>query len=250
MSDPITLFNELVNHYKTSIEDYERACALYREGKAQRPKWFDREGAERSIRIMQSGIFHKGGLKGKKLTVSGPPNYLVYPIFHLKILIDFLSGDFGQFEFYDGREKEFLKIEKDFDYLIREFDRKFDRISPYLKEYKITKGSEIKLRNQLVAWKEKLLKKKNDKGPRIVLGKAYYPPKHSIEIYITYRLASFVPDAPALTITNRANDLLEYLGKKRGNSRTLRSIVADHKRYLNLQRMKESIQKADSTNNR
>jgi hypothetical protein len=107
MSDPQTLFNQILDHYKKSIEDYDEALSLYNEGKAPRPKtWYGRKNAERSTTILESGIFRKGGLKGKKLSVSGPPDYLVYPILDLKDLIEFLTGYFSKSEFQAKREKE------------------------------------------------------------------------------------------------------------------------------------------------
>jgi hypothetical protein len=246
MSDPQTLFNQILDHYKKSIGDYDEALTLYKEGKAPRPKtWYGRKGAEISIKIMESGVLHKGGLKGKKLTVSGPPDYLVYLILDLKELIDLLAKDFSAFEFHADRKKEFSRIESRFSCLLNDFDR----ISPYLKEYKITRGSENKLRNQLVTWKNKLLEKSNAKGPIILAGQAYYPPEHSLESYIAYQIAYFVPDAPSLTIAHRANDLLKHMGKEQVSCRTLRYIVGEYKKYLTLKRMEEFKQKTESPQN-
>lgn len=246
MTDPQTLFNQLLEAYKNAIEDYDEALTLYREGKAPRPKWFPLMHNESYIKIMESGIFHKGCLKGKKLTVSGPPDYLTYPILDLEKLIGHLSYSFSRFNFYDRKISVRERLERDFDILLR----LFDKIMPYLKEYKIAKGSEIKVKNQLIIWRNKLIKKFNDNVPLIYGEEVFHPPEYSLEDYIADCLAWFVPEAPALRLAKRTNDLLHYMGKNRVNERTLRHFISRQKKRHSLAKMQKIEQENIESKNK
>jgi hypothetical protein len=70
-----------------------------------------------SVKIMESGIFYKGGLKGKKLAVAGPPDYQFFPISNLDKLIEILSMDIKTIKEVGGTQGQKKIIEKEFERL-------------------------------------------------------------------------------------------------------------------------------------
>ena len=138
------------------------------------------------VKIMESGIFYKGGLKGKKLTVAGPPDYKVLPISNLDGLIEILSIDIKTFKEIGGTQGQKKIIENEFERLKQDFLKLQERLKFHLGTRAASKAK--KMQEQIIFWKGEILKKLVSSHPGLDLAT---------------HILNFVPDAPDLTIADR-----------------------------------------------
>jgi hypothetical protein len=165
-----------------------------------------KELREFSIKIMESGIFHKGGLKGKKLAVSGPPDFRHYKILNLEILVNILSQNIRRRE--EGNYP--VLYEGDFNRLLKklaECEGELEKMEEYTGKTVLQDLRSI--RTKLIARQNNILKKANPGS------------KTSLAMIFLCEMSLFVPKSPALNIAERANELLKVLGKKSVSKRTL-----------------------------
>ena len=165
-----------------------------------------------SAEIMESGIFYKGGLKGKKLEVSGPPQYQIFSISNFDKLVENLSMKVMTFEEVAAIQAEKKIIENKFEKVKQDFLKLEENLKLHLGSGAATKIE--KMRGEIMSWKHDILKK------------IVSTPISPLGFELAAQLASFVPDAPDLIIAKRTNDLLEALGKEPISSRTLKSKIS------------------------
>jgi hypothetical protein len=164
---------------------------------------------QNQITIMESGIFHKGGLKGKVLPVSGRgAHYKVWPISNLEELLARLT----EVVTVSAEPEENVRkyVSRSFDNLLKEFDK----LIPIASLGRIRKTTIEKVKNELADWKEKTIKK----IPKF---------KTKIALEIAENLIAHLPSkTPDLTIAERTNELLVAFGKPAMKVRTLTGKIA------------------------
>jgi hypothetical protein len=171
--------------------------------------------AQTQIKVMESGIFHEGGLKGKILeqTQLGQViSRMVWPISNLRELLIDLTVIMGTSGDPEKKTKEL--ISRYFDDLLKAF------ITPaaLARLGGVRKGTIEKKKNEMMSWKEKIIKK----IPKI---------KEETALKIAETLiAHLSPKTPDLTIAERTNELLAAFGKKETDVQTLRKKIAKIRR--------------------
>jgi hypothetical protein len=188
-----------------------------------------KEFREMWIRIMESGIFFKGGLKGKKLPVSGPPQYYVHQILELEKLVKGIALSLWAFKTQDIEVIK-RKAADSFDRLIGAFDE----VAPYAQEFAMVQERVIHNRQaESEKWKNQALKTLENtsfdyqhywkiNGPKIA---------RFIAALILYNS----PDASDWTIAARVNELFYAFGKTKVNFETLRKVVAKLRKQTSIQ---------------
>lgn len=161
------------------------------------------------IKIMESGIFHKGGLKGKVLPVSGRgTHHKVWLISNLGELLAKLTSIMTVSAEPDKNVKEF--VSGYFDNLLKAFDK----TAPLARLGGVRKPTLEKMRTDLEGWKKKTIKKI-----------PAFKKKTALEIAETL-IPHLPPQTPYLTIAERANELLAAFDKEGITANTLRKTVA------------------------
>lgn len=145
-----------------------------------------------AVRIMESPLFHKGGLRGKKLPVAGKTEYKSLPISDLEGLVMLLASDLDRNEAGKlGRiplKMHFGKVLNDFDEIIS----LAYAASDYLVKQRI-----LTVRKKLYALQEKI------------------PPyfRESDIIFLVHlRIETFVPEANPSETSRATELLLNHLG--------------------------------------
>lgn len=161
---------------------------------------------ERSITIMESGIFHKGGLKGKKLTKAGPPDFIAYQIDNIYNFITWTA--FGLQVSFQGEDEIRELMDKAFNDILEPFEA----AAPIMILIGGVQNKSVDtVRNTLKKWKAKTLTKlierekwMAEKGKSAKLfGSGQF--KH---------FSSHIPDAPPNLIATRISELLKLFGKE------------------------------------
>jgi hypothetical protein len=190
----------------------------------------DEEFRQTCIKITTSGIFYKGALKGKKLPVSGPPDYKIYEITNLRHFVRFIAVYLWE---WGGIEYTFEEIADLFDTLLNIFDR----IAPFaqsiakIKEKRIYEdiGPELKKwRNLVLAHFASCQAETCGQSNQSI-----NPDKYAAEC-IADHILRWVPEAPNWTIAERVNDLLRTMGRGEMNFETLRKYIDRERRKINV----------------
>lgn len=166
---------------------------------------------QNQIKIMESGIFHNGGLKGKILQqtqLGRVLKYKVWPISNLAELLAKLTSVMTVSAEPDKNVKEF--VSGYFDNLLKAFDK----AAPIARLGGIRKPTIGKMRKELEGWKERTIKKIPT-----------FKKETALEIAETL-IMHLPPKTPDLTIAERANELLAAFGKKGTDVQALRKKVA------------------------
>jgi hypothetical protein len=172
------------------------------------------------IRIMESGIFVKGGLKGKKLPVAGPPQYYVHQILELEKLVKGIALSLWAFKTEDIEAFK-RKATGSFDRLIEAFDE----VAPYAQEFAKIQERVIHNRQaELGKWKtQALITLENTSFDYQYYWKINGP---KVAKFIAALILYNSPDASDWTIADRVNELFYAFGKTKVNFETLRKAVA------------------------
>lgn len=161
---------------------------------------------QRAITIMESSIFHKGGLKGRRLAKAGPPDFVTYPI---EGLYDFIIGIVIGLQVTDQGEDEIRElIDKEFQNILSPFNAVVPLVI-FLGGAQ--KRSVYNVRNTLKEWKEKTftklvkrVKEMAEKGKNVKL----------FASGLMKHFTSHVPDAPRNLRATRISELLRLFSKE------------------------------------
>jgi hypothetical protein len=211
MTDPEMEFTNLLNYLKEYLNrptNYLADPLNYRENNPEKDSLYQ---TQIKIKIMESGIFYEGGLKGKILlqTHSGQVrNRKVWPISNLHDLLSELTSvmTFAT----EGEEEVRGYVSADFDDLLIAFDR----VAPLARLGGIKKLTLEKRKQELEGWKEKTISK-------ISISKKQIAPTIA-EILITH----LPPKTPDLTIAERIKELMAAFNQESRKIRTLTDMVA------------------------
>jgi hypothetical protein len=163
------------------------------------------------IKIMESGIFHKGGLKGKIIQQSQSGQVFKYQVWPISNLVELLTELTSIMKVLAGPEKKVKELVSGyFDNLLKAF------VTPaaLARLGGVRKETIEKMKKELAGWKEKT----NKKIPK-------FKEKIALEIAETL-IAHLPPKTPDLTIAERANELLAAFGKEGTKVETLRKMIA------------------------
>jgi hypothetical protein len=162
------------------------------------------------IKVMESGIFYKGGLKGKALTLAGKRSYKVWPILDLKELTVKLGLAMTM--------KEDMATQAVVDTVSGYFDNLLNALAqaaPLARLGKVRQEAIKQTKAVIEGWKDKTIKNiqipSQMKQPDIIAG-----------ILIVH----LPPGIPDLTIAARVNDLLGAFGLEKVETDTLRRKIA------------------------
>jgi len=223
MTDPETEFTDLLNFLKEylnkpiqpktetgSLRNYYADLLNYRENDPERDSLYRTQ-----LKILESGIFFKGGLKGKILlqTQSGQvKDRKVWPISNLKELLVKLTAVMGTTTDPEKNVKDF--VSGYFENLLKAFDR----AAPLARLGGVRKSSIDKTKKVLLNWKEDTIKK--------IPAFPKTAPNEIAEIL----LAHLPPQTPVLTIAERIKELLAAFNQESRKIRTLTNMVADKRK--------------------
>ncbi len=161
---------------------------------------------ERAITIMESGIFHKGGLKGKKLAKAGPPGYKTYPIDNIYKFITWIA--YG-LQMTDRGEDDLRKM---MDKAFNDIFKPFDAVAPIVVLIGRVRSESIDaVKKTLMEWKEKTSNK------LVAREKKMAETGKSDKLFASGQFEHFtrhIPDAPPNLIATRVSELLYIAGKK------------------------------------
>jgi hypothetical protein len=212
--DTLAFFKDYLNRPTTpvsngSFRNYLGYPFLYREQDPYKDFLFQVE-----IKIMESGIFHKGGVKGKVLPVSGRGiHYKVWPISNLGELLASLTSTMTVSAEPEKNVREF--VSDCFDNLLMAFDK----ASPIARLGGIRKPTIEKIKRELAGWKNKTI----SRIPKF----NQYKDKGRIALKIAETLiAHLPPKTPDSIIAERTNELLTAFGKEGMAIRTLTGKIA------------------------
>jgi hypothetical protein len=189
-------------------------------------------------KVRESGIFHKGGLKGKKLAKTGPIDFQVWSISDLDSLIWQLVESIGGF----SQEIRLEPFQDELNNRIDSLLEAFDRASPVLYGFgKVNEGHLQEIREKIGKWinKAKAGISNHDIHIPVLIADPgnplfYCAPDKKIENDIAYTLIKYIPDnVPDLTVAHRVNDLLVTFGKPQAKIETLRKIIGDYRHHPN-----------------
>ena len=162
------------------------------------------------IKVMESGIFYKGGLKGKALTLAGKRSYKVWPILDLKELTVKLGLAMTM--------KDDMATKAVVDTVSGYFDNLLNALAqaaPLARLGKVRQEAIKQTKAVIEGWKDKTIKNiqipSQMKQPDIIAG-----------ILIVH----LPPGIPDLTIAARVNDLLGAFGLEKVETDTLRRKIA------------------------
>jgi hypothetical protein len=161
---------------------------------------------ERAITIMESGIFHKGGLKGKKLAKAGHPDFITYPIDNL---YNFIIGIAFGLQLMDRGEEDLRKL---IDEAFNDIFKLFEAAAPIVILIGgVRRKSVDAVRKTLNEWKEKtsnrLVEREKEMAEK---GK-------SDKLFASGQFKHFtrhIPDASPNLIATRVSELLYLFGKE------------------------------------
>lgn len=185
-------------------------------------------------KVKGSGIFHNGGLKGKKLAKAGPIDFQVWPISDIEGLIWELVQDL--IGFTQGIRLEAFQYE--LNNRIKSLLEAFDKASPIIQGFANVKEAELKrTRKKIEHWiaTAKAGISKHDPHIPILITDPenplfYAAPDKRLENEIAFALIKYIPDnVPDLTIAHRVNELLVMFGKKEARIETLRRSIRDYR---------------------
>jgi hypothetical protein len=207
MTDPETSFHDFL--LKVLETDPEIAF----NGLLRAVREYPDKAAEHDclLRVMESGIFYKGGLKGKILlqTQSGKvKDRKVWPISNLKELLLKLTAVMGATTDPEKNVKEFVSG------YFANLLKAFDRAAPLARLGGVRKSSIDKTKKVLLTWKEDTIKK----IPTF--------PKTATNEIAEILLAHLPPKTPDLTIAERIKELMAAFNQEGGKIQTLRKMVA------------------------
>jgi hypothetical protein len=220
MTDPETEFNDLLNFRKEYLNkpiqpkiengtprNYYADLLRYRENDPQIGSLYQTQ-----IKIMESGIFHKGGLKGKVLlqTQSGRvKEWKVCPISNLSELLYKLTSVITISTEGDKIVKEY--VSGDFDNLLKAFDG----VTPLARLGGVKKLTLEKMKKELERWKKKTISK-------IPTSKKKIAPEIAETLIV-----HLSPKTPDLTIAERIKELMAAFNQESRKIRTLTNMVAE-----------------------
>jgi hypothetical protein len=164
---------------------------------------------------MESGIFYKGGVKGRIIskTITGKViNQKTWDISNLKELLFKLTAVMGATTDPEKNVKEF--VSGYFENLLQAFDR----AAPLARLGGVRKSSIDKTKKVLLTWKEDTIKK----IPTF--------PKTAPNEIAEILLAHLPPNTPHLTIADRIEELMAAFNQEGGKIETLRKMVADKRK--------------------
>jgi hypothetical protein len=215
MTDPETEFNDLLAALKTPpfLISNELLTTLMKPPELTVSKESPYKSIEYDnlIKVMESGIFYKGGLKGKILlqTHSGQvKDRKVWPISNLKELLVKLAALMVATTDPEKNVKEF--VSGYFENLLKAFDTP----AALARLGGIRKSSIDKTKQDLLNWKEKTI----HKIPTF--------PKTAPNEIAEILLAHLPTKTPDLTIAERIKELMAAFNQESGKIQTLRKMVA------------------------
>lgn len=170
---------------------------------------------ENLLKVMESGIFYKGGLKGKVLLQTQQGRVIewqVWPILNLRELLLKLTSVITVETEPEKIVKEF--VSGYFDNLLKAFDS----AAPLARLGGVRKSSIDKTKKVLLNWKEDTIQK----IPTF--------PKTAPNEIAEILLAHLPSNTPQLTIANRINELMGAFNQEGGKIETLRKMVADKRK--------------------
>lgn len=186
------------------------------------------------IKVKDSGIFHNGGLKGKKLAKAGPIDFQVWPISDIEGLICELVQDLVGFSQGIRLEAFQYELNNRIDYLLEAFDK----ASPVLQGFAKVKETQLEvIRKKIEQW-IKIAKAgiaNHDPHTPVIITNPENPlfygaPDKKLENEIAFTLIKYIPDnVPDLTIAHRVNDLLATFNKPEARIETLRRTIRDYR---------------------
>ena len=145
-----------------------------------------------AIKIMESPMFHQGGLRGRKLPVAGKPRYKVLPISDLESLVMLLASDF---EKHEKGELGVVKLRVHFDRVLADFEEVTSLVYA---------ASDYKLKKRIVTiWKK--LQELQGKIP------AHFQNPQLMDL-VGWRIKAFVPNVKISEVTRATELLLTHLG--------------------------------------
>lgn len=220
MTKAETEFNEILNSRKRyfnkpikpetedgSLRNYLADTLLYRENNPELDSIYQNQ-----IKIMESGIFYKGGLKGKVLLqtqLGRVTEWQVWPISNLDELLSKLTVTMIAATEHEKTMKEHVSGKLD-NLLIA-----FDGAAPILRWVGVRKSSRDKMKQDLLNWNKKPIPKK------------FTFPKTTPNKIAKILLAYLPPKTPDLTIANRINELMAAFNQEESKIETLRRKVGD-----------------------
>ena len=223
MTDPETEFTDLLNSLKEylnkpttpkaengSPRNYFADLLNLRENSPEKDSLYQTQ-----IKIMESGIFYKGGLKGKvllKTTKGRVIQWRVWSISNLGELLSKLTAVMTVATESEKKVKEY--ISGCFDSLLKAFDGVF----PLARLGGVRKLTLEKMEKELEGWKKKTINK-------IPTSKKKIAP----EIAETL-IAHLPPKTPDLTIAERIKELMAAFNQESGKIRTLTKMIADKRK--------------------
>ena len=155
------------------------------------------ERAELTLRIMQSGIFHRGGLRGAQLDFDGK----FFEVHHIESLEDFVVEvlysllAFSHAKDIQGRENW---IRQEFEYI----EKAFDMLLPTVRLYKGGRAAQkLEMKRKGLALLQEDILQRPSKTPKLP----------DIKKDIATIFHKFVK-APKIIIAERVSDLLNYFG--------------------------------------
>jgi hypothetical protein len=165
------------------------------------------------IKIMESGIFYKGGLKGKILKQTQLGTVIDYKVLHVSTMPNLLDKlNFIMISSAEFKKEEIVRqfISEYFNNLLNAFDE----VAPIARRAGVRKRTIEKIREELAGWDEKAI----NKIPAF---------KKKIAMEIAETLIAHLPSrTPDLTIAARTKELLAAFGKEGMAIRTLTGKIA------------------------
>jgi hypothetical protein len=221
MEDSEAEFNDLLNNLKEylnkPIEPYPMPTTGglrnyfipgYRENNPERDSLYRTQ-----IKILESGIFYIGGIKGKVLErtqLGRIRGWQVWPISNLDELLDKLADVMTVA--MEGETKEYVSSR--FDNLLNAYNS----LAPLVRLGGVRKETLKKRRKELEGWKKQTINKLPTSIKKI-----------APEIAETL-IAHLPPRTPDLTIAERIKELMAAFNQEGGKIETLRKMVADKRK--------------------
>jgi len=187
-------------------------------------------------KVRDSGIFHKGGLKGKKLAKTGPIDFQVWAISDLEELIDDLAKKIVGFSQWIKLKAFQDDLNSRIDSLIEAFDQAY----PVLYGFgNVNDGHLQEIRDKIVEWINRAKVGISNHDPHIPIliddptnPLFYLASDKKIENDIAYTLIKYISDeVPDLTVAHRVNNLLAIFGKPQAKIETLRKTIRDYRHH-------------------
>jgi hypothetical protein len=145
-----------------------------------------------AIKIMESPMFYRGGLRGKKLPVSGKPRDKVLPVSDLESLVMLLAADL---EKHQAGKLGVMDLRFHFDKVLADFEE----VIPY-----VYAASDYKVKERIVVVRRKLQELRG-KIP------AHFRNPQLMD-QVGWRIKAFVPGVKIAETTRATELLLSHLG--------------------------------------